>query len=276
MTKETLEIIPTSRNSYIGLTELSPGVRPPLDVGGSGLNNSPNFKVFGQFGQGWATIEGLVTNSPKTGNQGGNYYDYNAFEEATVQTLGSPAESPTKGIQMNIVLKSGGNAFHGAGFYASTSDSFQDDNIDDELRAMGITSGNPIESRRDLSGEIGGRIIRDKLWFFAAGRARSETNIGLNAYKPDGTPQTNYLPARFVTGKLSYQVNQSNKIIGFAQESEEERRGSQRVQGLGLALQGQRRFLCEPRRMAGRQGKHVHGHRHRILEVRQSFRWFLQ
>ena len=219
LTKEALEIIPTSRNSYIGLAELSPGVRPPLDVGGSGLNNSPNFKVFGQFGQGWATIEGLVTNSPKTGNQGGNYYDYNAFEEATVQTIGSSAESPTKGIQMNIILKSGGNDFHGTGFYAGTSSSFQGDNLDDHLRAQGIATGNPIDSRKDMSGELGGRIIRNNLWFFVSGRARSETNRALNAFKPDGSQQTNYLPARFVTGKLSYQINQTNKLIGFSQMS---------------------------------------------------------
>ena len=35
-----------------------------------------------------------------------------------------------------------------------------------------MTSGNPIDKRQDLSAELGGRIIRDKLWFYQSG-ARS-------------------------------------------------------------------------------------------------------
>jgi len=89
---------------------------------------------------------------------------------------GSDADIPVRGIAINAIIKSGGNSFHGGAFYAGTSENFQSNNITSELAAQGITTGNPIESRNDLNGELGGRIVKDKLWFYTSGRSRRETD----------------------------------------------------------------------------------------------------
>ena len=47
-TRETIELIPTSRNGIVSLLAQAPGVRTLRDVGGSSLNQVPTYRVFGQ------------------------------------------------------------------------------------------------------------------------------------------------------------------------------------------------------------------------------------
>ena len=173
LTRETLELIPTGRNSIVGLMIQAPGARPQLDW--TFVTGNAFFKVFGELGEQWVALEGVVTSGPKTGTQGGNVYDYAAIEESTVSTVGNTADAPTKGLQINVLLKSGGNDFHGSGFFSDTGHRLESDNIDNDLKARGITSGNPVKARTDASAELGGRIIRDKLWFYFSTRRRHET-----------------------------------------------------------------------------------------------------
>ena len=135
LTRETLEMIPTGRNSIVAVMIQAPGARPQLDW--SFTTGNPQFKVFGQLGEQWVALEGVVTSGPKTGTQGGNHYDYAAMEESTVTTVGNTAESPTKGLQINVLLKSGGNEFHGSGFFSKTGHRLESDNLTPELNAEG-------------------------------------------------------------------------------------------------------------------------------------------
>jgi hypothetical protein len=134
-----------------------------------------------------------------------------------VQTVASPAESPTFGIQMSAILKSGGNDFHGGTFFAQASPRLQSDNIDQALKQQGVTAGNPIQKRWDLSGELGGRLVRNKLWFYYSARARRENAVVAGAFKPDGSPQANLALWTYSTVKLSYQMSPSSKLLFFHQ-----------------------------------------------------------
>ncbi len=215
LTRETLELIPTGRNSIVGLMIQAPGARPQLDW--SFTTGNPFFKVFGELGEQWVALEGVVTSGPKTGTQGGNHYDYAAIEESTVSTVGNTAEAPTKGLQINVLLKAGGNDFHGSGFFSDTGHRFESDNLNDALRARGITSGDKVQSRWDASGELGGRLILNKLWFYYSTRRRAEKVQVLNSFKDDGSPGASDQFQYFHTAKLSYQMNPANKFIGFVQ-----------------------------------------------------------
>jgi hypothetical protein len=218
LTRETLELIPTSRNGLIAVMAQAPGVVPNLDVGGSSLVATPSFHAFGRSGDAWQSLEGVVTISPKSqANGGGNYFDYASFEEAEVQTVANDAETPASGIRLNTIIKSGGNDFHGSGFFADTNHNFQSTNLDAALAAQGITSGNPIETRRDASGDLGGRLVRDKLWFYGGARRRQEVDDVLQCFQPDGSPCTLFPIQMFATIKLSYQMSASNRLVGFDQ-----------------------------------------------------------
>ena len=65
ITKEALESIPTGRNGYIGLMQMTPGALLLLDVGGNTNNANPTFVAFGQVGQAWQAIE-YGASPPKT------------------------------------------------------------------------------------------------------------------------------------------------------------------------------------------------------------------
>jgi carboxypeptidase family protein len=215
LTRESMEVVPSSRNGLIGLMAQAPGVRPNVDVGGNTLNSTPNFHAFGQDGESWQTIEGVSTNNPKAQNQGGNYWDYSSFDEAKIETVAHNADVPGRGITVDAVLKSGGNDFHGTVFGAKTNSSLQSNNIDAALAAAGITSGNPIETRSDLSHDLGGRLVRNRLWFYYALRRRNEIDDVVNAFKPDGTPAVAANLQGFMSEKVSYQMTPANRFVGF-------------------------------------------------------------
>ncbi len=221
LTSETLEIIPTSREGIRAVMAMAPGVRTNIDFGGAG-NTSPNatFRVFGVSNEAWVVIDGVPTTSPKSaGNGTGQNFDFGSLEESTVSSVGNDASSATKGIQLSVIVKSGGNEFHGSGLWNQTNQRLQNDNVDDKLRAQGIRTGDRVEERWDLSGELGGRIIPNKLWFYYAGHARTDTVFVANAFKPDGSKMDSPTLQLYSTEKVSYQMSRTQKITAFHQRS---------------------------------------------------------
>jgi len=215
ITRETIELLPSSRNSAVSLLAQAPGVRTVRDVGGSSLNALPTYRVFGQAGEPYSTLEGVWTNSLVSTGGSGNYWDYMSVEEASVRTIGNTAEVPTRGIALSAVIKSGSNQFHSTVLGTLSGKQFQSDNLDDGLRAAGITSGDNVDKRFSYSGDLGGRIVRDKLWFYASARHQRNDRSPLNTFLPDGSPAVAVGKSTYVTGKVSYQLSSSNRLILF-------------------------------------------------------------
>ncbi len=221
LTRETLESAPSGRLGYISILGQAAGVRASLDAGGSaieegGAQGFPQFVSFGQNSESWQLLEGVVTNSPKR-SQTGQFIDYAAIEETRVQTVGAGADMPSPGIQVVSIVKSGGNEFHGTGLWTQTSSRFQASNVDDGLRALGIRSGGNIIKRQYLAGDVGGRIVPNKLWFYAGANHRSHHYRLLGLLKPDGSPVNPYEDMGFLNAKLSYQMTPANRLIFFQQ-----------------------------------------------------------
>jgi hypothetical protein len=184
--KELMETIPTSR-AYADVGKLAPGVRLSglPDVGGSQTGGQRgNLVSYGSNAGG----QTLMLDGVNTDGTGG-YFDFGAIEEMIVRPGGNDAEIPTSGMAFQIITKSGGNTFHGDGLAAWQGQRLQSNNIDDELRSKGITGGNPMEHYYDMNGSLGGRIVRDRLWFFGSGR-RKEYQTQVLGYSgapgPDG------------------------------------------------------------------------------------------
>ena len=88
----------------------------------------------------WLVLDGVVaTDAGQTGG-GGSYFDYASFEEARMQTIANDVETPNRGINLNLIVKSGGNDFHGEASWEQTSGKLAASNLDDNLRAQGITA----------------------------------------------------------------------------------------------------------------------------------------
>src|SRR5262245_58709002 len=187
--------------------EQAPCTRSKSDVVGSTANSAPLFRAFGMNGQSWQQLDGVVTAGPNAGTQS-TYVDYQSFEEATIQTLGHDASVPTRGIAINAVVKSGSNQYRGSAYYGGTNHNFQSDNLDADLAAQGVTSGDKIVLRDDVNGDIGGPILHDKLWFWVGPRMRRDKVDVLGCYQEDGaTPCYTFEKSSFLTHKETYQIN---------------------------------------------------------------------
>ena len=216
-TRESIEFLPTSRNGIVSLLAQAPGVRTLRDVGGSSINQVPTYRVFGQAGEAYSTLEGVQTSVLQPNGGNANYWDYTTIEEASVRTIGNSAEVPSRGVNLTAVVKSGGNEFHGTAWLNKTSSDLQSDNIDAELAAQGVESGERLDTRHSYSADLGGRIIRDKLWFYVSGRRAINAFEAMNTFKPDGSPAIADDLSWYHTEKISYQMSASNRFVGFHQ-----------------------------------------------------------
>jgi hypothetical protein len=114
-------------------------------------------------------IDGINTTGVELGQQGKNL-NFEFIKEVQVKTAGYNAEygRSTGGI-LNVITKSGGNEFHGDVFGYYDSDSLQ--NSLDDAPAEGAVSGSTKTTgfvRSDFGLDLGGFIVKDRLWFFAA------------------------------------------------------------------------------------------------------------
>ena len=89
---------------------------------------------------------------------------FNFIKELQVKTGGYEAEygRATGGI-INVITHSGGNRFTGQAFVY-----FTNDGLTAEPRFGVAGSTEPDFSQYDVGGSVGGPILRDRLWFFAA------------------------------------------------------------------------------------------------------------
>ena len=225
LTREQLELTPTSRNSLMSILALAPGVRTRIDVGGDQMLEDPDARVFGQAGEMWTTLEGIQIQSSDTESGSGVFFDYQTVEETRIEVMGATAAAPSRGIQSHTIVKSGGNDFHGGGFWSQTGPKLQGANLDTRLRELGVETGNALVKRYDIGADLGGRLIRNKLWFYGAARRRLNESEAVNAFKPDGSLAHDTVSFTFYTGKVSLQANPSNRFIGFYTQSHKPEEG---------------------------------------------------
>jgi len=221
-TKEVLDAIPRGRDLQ-NVFAMAPGVTPAVaDVGGSTMAQRQNLSSYGVASQPKLQVEGMNITMGADQNTA-IYFNDSTLEEVQIKSSGNDAEVSVPGISMVAVMKSGGNTFHGAYQVSSESPRFQSDNLNSTLRAQGLTATSPLKSFYDISADLGGRIVRDKLWFYGAyGRqAKSEGVLGFVAGPgPDGKYLTGDEPLANsqttlsqISAKLSFQLSKGNRLV---------------------------------------------------------------
>jgi hypothetical protein len=214
LTRESLELTPTARDGIISLLAQVPGVRSQMDVGGGNVGDPPSFRVYGHESESWITTEGILTSHSRSG---GNYFNYTTFDEAKVQTISNEAQIGNPGVSVTMVVKSGGDQFHGSGTgnYMSHS-TLEANNIDAALAAQGIKAGSKLDFQRNGEGDLGGPVRHGKVWFYTAARRLEQQLETLGAPpNPDGSPAATFVRMSWLTAKLTTQLNASNRLIAF-------------------------------------------------------------
>ena len=169
VTKVELEKVPTGRDPWVILQQ-TPGVLiDRVNVGGNESGQQSNYVGKGTVAsQSTWNVDGV--NITDVGSLGSSpaYYDFDSFEELQITTGGTDPRIQTPGVQLNMVTKRGTNDVRGSGRYLNTNHSLQSDpRIPSEATSY-LAHVNQIDNIEDYGLEIGGPIVRDKLWLWGA------------------------------------------------------------------------------------------------------------
>src|SRR5262245_60701239 len=186
-------IAPTVTRS--GLRDATGRDRDPSVAGSSGPENN-------------YILDGVNTSDPVFGGSGANL-PFEFVQEVEIKTGAYGAEygKSTGGI-FNVITKSGTNEFHGDVFgYGTTKGLVR------EVKNFAFTgSAANGFSEVDLGGDIGGPIIKDKLWFFGAFNPQRRKNFYLT--QTFHTAVENKATIPFYAGKVTWALNSKNTLTG--------------------------------------------------------------
>ncbi len=173
ISQEMLDKLPTSRDSWYDLSLTTPGM---FDTGKEVLG-SPT--AYGESGQGNIfLVNGVDTTNPSGAGFGSMInVNYNTIQEVRVISLGSKAEYGNfSGAAIDIITKSGSNTLRGSlSYYSQLGIPKTGVPPADRLGRSWLTlvpgTNFNFYPKRDweLDLTVGGPVLRDKVWFFAAG-----------------------------------------------------------------------------------------------------------
>jgi Carboxypeptidase regulatory-like domain len=188
LSRDVLDAVPTSKTIQ-GIGQLVVGVTlNSPDVGGSRAMQQTYFTIRGTGGaQSVVTVDGMMTNGLMGDGAVQAYHNEAMSQEMVYQTAGGAAETMTGGITMNLIPKDGGNQFRGGAKFAKSPESWQGNNLTDNLQSMGVTGVDRIANFAEFNIEQGGPIFKNKLWFFGAFRQAYYDKPIANTFQTDGS-----------------------------------------------------------------------------------------
>jgi hypothetical protein len=225
--KRELDSLPVGRTPA-QIAELAPGL----------TNNTPNVgqvSIAGAFAyDNVFMLNGVDINDNLFGSPH-NLFIEDAIQETNIMTNGISAEwGRFSGGVINMVTKSGGNTFSGS-FRENLSNPKW---IDETPREDSAAIVHKDILGKTHEGTFGGPIVKDKLWFFAAGRYE-------NSNTPQTTVQTNIAYTEQVTNKRGELKGTGTVAAGHTLQASYINNGTTQanVSGLGATLRGDPNIL---------------------------------
>jgi len=168
---DALTRIPSQSRTIEDIVSYTPGVtgvRTNTITGGANIagigaeTGLPSFRGEGEEGNNWL-VDGL-TQKGVDFNDSGITINYDAWDEVEIILDGfSPEVGQALGGFINILTKSGGNEFHG-----DAGTLLRDRQLRAGRREQLSAASLPEASRHQFFGNLGGPILKDKLWFFVS------------------------------------------------------------------------------------------------------------
>lgn len=206
-----LNSLPINRRNFLDFALLTPGVNDADNI-----NDSTDFRVAqtpqsglsfgGNNGRGNSiNIDGSTADTPSGGVR--DVLSQEAVQEFQVDRNSYNAEfGGASGGLINIVSKTGGNAFHGSIFGY-----FRDKVFDARNTFDGNPGGKSPFNRQQFGGSIGGKIIENKTFFFASAEGLRQN---LTSFVTLNDSLTNGLQIARATPGVSDQTFFLNYLLG--------------------------------------------------------------
>jgi outer membrane receptor protein involved in Fe transport len=182
-------IAPTVTRS--GLRDATGRDRDPSVAGASGPENN-------------YILDGVNTTDPAFGGSGANL-PFEFVQEVEIKTgaYGPEYGRSTGGI-FNVITKSGGNEYHGDIFGYGTTKGLVREVKNFPFTGSSFTGFSEV----DIGGDIGGPIVKDKLWFFGAFNPQRRSNYySTQTFHQD---VSNDVTIPFYAGKVTWAINPRN------------------------------------------------------------------
>ena len=212
LTSQQIDNLPINGRNFLDLAQLEPGVQ--IQDGGNfdpTKNGFSSISFGGRFGRtARIEVDGIDISDETVGTTTQNVA-YGAIQEFQIgqSSLDLSTELTSSG-SVNVVTRSGSNNYHGEGFYL-----FREDPLAAALPGGGK---NPFQ-RNEFGGRFGGRLIKDKLFFFMDAERTKQDLVAPVSLK--GAFQA--LSGNFVSpfkdnqlvGRLDWQVRPSNYKVFY-------------------------------------------------------------
>jgi hypothetical protein len=233
VTRNEMDMIPSARDPWV-VMQTVPGIQVDrMNVGGNQSGSQSIFMAKGaQTTQGSWNLDGVTVSDMASGASSPTYWDFDSFQELQAVTGGSDPSIATAGVTLNMVTKRGTNDVHGSARAFITDPKWQArPTLTQEEQAQKIAgggatpfAGNQITGIQDYGIEVGGPILRDRLWLWGS-YGRQQIDLIVISGAPDKTTLED------LNGKLNFQVVPSNALTGFYL------RGDKRKQGRSASTQ---------------------------------------
>src|SRR3989442_802453 len=154
-----------------------------------------------------------------------------AITETVTVTGESPIVDTQRVTQQNvmtrdIIAKDGGNAFKGTFFLNGANNNFQSNNLTQALMDQGLRAVNKTKRVWDVSGSLGGPILKNKLWFLVASRYWGLDKYPADSFYDTSTRDFSFVPDSTRLGvddslnlsnavRVTWQATARNKFTGY-------------------------------------------------------------
>ena len=210
-----IENLPVNGRNFLDLAQLEPGVQiqdganfDPTKVGYSSISFG------GRFGRtARIEVDGVDISDETVGTTTLDIPASSIQEFSVAQSNLDLSNELTSSGAINVVSKSGTNSYHGEAFGI-----FRDHAIGSASLPHASSLPSPYYQRNQEGGNIGGPVIKDKLFFFADGE-RTLQHLGAPVLEsPPYGAYSGFFPAPFVDqeleGRLDYQLTKTARLFG--------------------------------------------------------------
>ncbi len=209
LTSAQIENLPINGRNFLDLAQLEPGVQiqdggnfDPTKIGFSSISFG------GKFGRSARiSVDGVDVSDENVGTTTTGLPSSAIQEFQLAQSSLDISNDLTSGGSVNVVTKSGTNSLHGEAFGL-----FRDNS------QAAAYPGGALFQRSQFGGDVGGAIIKDKLFFFVDAERLLAHDAGGVLVAPPLSAFSGTFPARFsdtsTIGKLDYTISKNIKAFG--------------------------------------------------------------